>query len=431
KGLLKKNHVDVRELSAKKHDHLMSYVQALSHFSDLVLADVLNKSGLSVSNFLKYQSPPYRLKLDMMGRILNQDPNLYAQIQIQNPESLKVMKTFLKSAEQWTDLVEQKDMKSFEKKFQKASQYLSRYKRLAMEESDWLIEQLNRKKFLEEGVLKPMKPDKTYQLVVLGPENTFSSLAAKKYDSKAKIWYANTITEVFGWVQKGVIQKGIVPIENKMTGSVVETSDNLFESKLKIQESFELPIHHFLATLNKVQKSEIKTIYSHAQPIRQCRKYLKKHFPKVDFVSMPSTAAALKKVVSENLYDSAVICSEDAAKAFRMTLLAKNIEDYKLNSTRFVVIGKKEAPIKKSHRYKTSIAFYFSADAPGTLYQVLGEFAGANANMTKIESSANPQIPGGHVFYVDFEGHSTELYIKKMLSKIKKHVAVLKVLGSY
>lgn len=431
KDLLKKNHVEIRELTAKKHDHLMSYVQVLSHFSDLVLADVLSKSGLNVSNFLKYQSTPYRLKLDMMGRILDQDPNLYAQIQIQNFESLKVMNSFLNSAKQWTDLVEQKDMKSFEKKFQKISHYLDGYKRLAMEESDWLIGQLNRKKFLETAISKPIKPDKTYELVTLGPENTFSSLAAKKYNSKAKVWHANTITEVFQWVERGVIEKGIVPIENKMTGSVVETSDNLFESKLKIQESFKLPIHHFLATLNKTQKSTIKTIYSHVQPIRQCRQYLKTHLPNVDFVSMPSTAAALKKVASENLYHAAVICSEEALRAFGMAVLDKNIEDYKFNSTRFLIIGKKELPFKKNYNYKTSIAFYFSSDAPGTLHQVLGEFAEANVNMTKIESSANPQIPGGHVFYVDFEGHSNQLNIKKMLFNIKKQVAVLKVLGTY
>jgi len=431
KELLEKNKVDVRELSAKQHDHLMAYVQVLSHFSDLVLADALSKSGMRIGDFLKYQSPPYRLKLDMMGRILNQDPNLYAQIQIQNPESLKVMKEFLKSAKNWTEMVRKKDVKGFEKHFESASKYLGNYKRLAMEESDFLIEQLNRKKLVEEVHLEKIKPDRSYQLATLGPENTFSSLAAKKYNPKAKIWHAKSITEVFDLVKKGSIKKGIVPIENKLTGTVAEASDNLFESNLKIQEAMELPIHHFLVTLDEVDKKKIKTIYSHPQPIRQSRKYLKKHFPGANLVSMSSTAAALKKVVSENLYDAAVICSGEAAKAYRMVVLDKNIEDYSFNSTRFLVIGKKELPIRPNRKYKTSIAFYFSADKPGTLYQVLGDFAAAKVNMVKIESSANPTVPGGYVFYIDFEGHHDGLKIKKMLSKIRRHVVKLKVLGSY
>lgn len=279
--------------------------------------------------------------------------------------------------------------------------------------------------------MKSDKPDKSYSLATLGPENTFSSLAAKKYMPKGKIWHAKSITEVFDLVKKGTIKKGIVPLENKLTGSVAETSDNLFESNLKIQEALDFPIHHFLVALDKIPKNKIKTIYSHPQPIRQSRKYIRKHFPKANLISLSSTAAALDKVVSENLREAAVICSKEAAKALRITILSKNIEDYPFNSTRFAVIGKKELPFKKGKKYLTSIVFYFKKDAPGSLYQVLGEFAAAKVNMTKIESSANPAVPGGYVFFIDFEGSIQNPNVKKMLPKIRKHVATLKVLGSY
>ena len=146
---------------------------------------------------------------------------------------------------------------------------------------------------------------------------------------------------------------------------------------------------------------------------------------------MPSSGAALKKLISDERYDAAAICSEEAGKAFQMVVLNKNIEDYKFNATRFVVIGKKELPIKSNKKYKTSIAFYFSADKPGTLYKVLGEFAAEKVNITKIESQANPNVSGGYVFYIDFEGSTKEPKVKKMLSSIRQEVARLKVLGSY
>ena len=431
KELFEKNKVEVRELAPLEHDKLMAYVQVLSHFTELALAEALKNSGIKINDFLKYHSPAYRLKLDMMGRILNQDPNLYAQIQIQNPKSLKVMKEFLESAGKWTEIVKEKDVKKFEKKFQKVSEYLGNYKRLAMEESDWLIEQLNRRKSLEELSLKKSKPDKSYNLVTLGPENTFSSLAAKRYMPKGKIWHAESISEVFDLVEKGALKKGIVPIENKLTGTVVETSDNLFESNLKIQEEFNLPVHLFLVALDKISKNKIKTIYSHSQPARQCKNYLKKHFPKATVLTMPSSGTALKKLISDHRYDAAVICSEEAGKAFQMAVLDKNIEDFKANTTRFIVIGKKELPIKSNKKYKTYIAFYFSADKPGTLYKVLGEFAAEKVIMTKIESQANPNVLGGYVFYIDFEGSAKEPKVKRMLTNIRREVAQLKVLGSY
>ena len=150
---------------------------------------------------------------------------------------------------------------------------------MAMKESDWIIAQLNRK-VLSGTAYQPMpKANRPYQLAVLGPKNTFSSLAAKHYLPRATLWHAPTITDVFECVQKGVAHLGIVPIENKLTGSVAETMQNLFTSPLKIIESFAEPIHHCLATLDEKNPKKIKTIYSHAQPLKQCRLYLKKHSP--------------------------------------------------------------------------------------------------------------------------------------------------------
>lgn len=143
KQLLIKNKVDVQELTTRKHDSLMAYVQALSHFTEFVLADALSKSGIKINEFLKYQSPSYRLKLDLMGRILNQDPNLYAQIQIQNPNGLRAIQTFSASTKDFIKIIKKKDVKAFEKQFKKASKYLGNYKKAAMKESDYLIEQMN------------------------------------------------------------------------------------------------------------------------------------------------------------------------------------------------------------------------------------------------------------------------------------------------
>lgn len=431
--LLKKNKVDIHEMSAETHDDLMVYVQALSHFSDLVLADTLRASGMKINQFVKYQSPPYKLKLNMMGRILNQDPNLYAQIQIQNPNSLRVMNDFKKLTEVWIDLVKNKNTQHFEQRFKKISDYLGWYKEVAMEESNFLIEQMNRRRLADESasVAASILPDKKYDLATLGPEGSFSSLAARDYLPDSSVFYTPSIADVFDLIKKGKVKKGIVPIENKLTGSVTETAYQLFESDLPIQAEHTISIHHYLVSLSEVDPKKIKTIYSHAQPLQQCRKYLKDYFPTAALQSMPSTTAALKKLIADGDYSAAVICSKEAAESYKMHVIAENIEDYYFNETRFLVIGKEQAERKKEGKYKTSIAFYFSADALIRLYQVLGELNKAKVNMTKIESLANPEVPGGYVFYIDFEGSVDDPAIKKMLDNIKKLVKKVKVLGCY
>ncbi len=80
-----------------------------------------------------------------MGRILNQDPNLYAQIQFQNPDGLKVAESFLASMQDLIKIVGKKDTKAFVRQFKKASNYFGNYKRLAMKESDYLIDKMNLK----------------------------------------------------------------------------------------------------------------------------------------------------------------------------------------------------------------------------------------------------------------------------------------------
>lgn len=423
KNLLVSNDVIVRELTAKKHDELMAYIQVLTHFSELGLADVFRKSGMRIEEFLKYQSPVYRLELDMMGRILNQNPSLYGHIQTQNPESLRVMDALIDSLQAWRRLVEEKDLKGFERSFKRASRYLGAYKVEAMRESDFLLEQLTRRKLLEKVKSNPTKKIGSADLAALGPEYSFSSLAVKRYLPKTKVRYLNTITEVFESVSSGRVKRGFVPIENLLSGSVRETLQNLYDSKLQIQSVFDLPVHHFLVALDKVPAAKIKRIYSHAQPLGQCRAYLKKHFPKAKLMAMPSTTSALYELIHSGAYDSAVICSEQAANQFNMAVLDRNIEDSEVNKTRFALVSKKT--VKKGEL--TSIGFHFSADAPGTLYEVLAEFNRSKVNMTKIESLPNPKVPGGHLFFIDFEGKAEE----KMLGRIKALVADLKRFGSY
>ncbi|MBN2096700.1 prephenate dehydratase [Candidatus Peregrinibacteria bacterium] len=428
KDLLVKNKVIVKTLTSQKHDQLMAYVQVLTHFSDIALADTLRKSKIPIREMVTVQSPVYRLELDMMGRILHQDPQLYANIEMDNPLSTQVLEDFIDSCQKLKEIVSKKNGKQFINYFNACSRYLGPFAKEAMVESDRLIREMQ-----GSGVPQNPSPElaKQCDMAVLGPENTYSDIAAKRYDPKAKICFTSSINSIFDLICKGEIKVGFVPLENSLTGSVRETLDELYQENVWIEKVVSLPIHLSLIGIKKVPKKDIKFIYSHPQPFLQSRRYIRKHFPKAACIPVSSTAAALARVAKEKNPTAIAIGSEIAAKTYGLKVIGSSIEDNKTNTTYFAVIRKKSGKLNLKKACKTSIAFHFSKDSPGSLYTVLQDFAEAKINLTKIESRPNPKISGEYVFYTDFEGSIADLNVKKTLNRVRKRVAKLKVLGCY
>lgn len=91
------------------HDKAMSLVQGLMHFSELVVADVIRKSGLSGDDMEEFSSPVYQLITDLTARMLNQKPGLYGSIQAENPENEDVRERFVESAEEIREIVGDED----------------------------------------------------------------------------------------------------------------------------------------------------------------------------------------------------------------------------------------------------------------------------------------------------------------------------------
>ena len=427
KDILVKNKVNVRELSAMKHDKLMAYVQALTHFADIALADTFRKSGLSIKELMEFPSPVYRLEMDMMGRILNQNPKLYANIQIDNPLSAKVMNDFIASCQDLTKIVEEKKNSKFEKYFKINSEYLGDFASQAMIESDRLIDEITGSNI----PTNPFPPNggRQYNLAVLGPANSYSDMTARTKYPKKKLWYTASINEIFDLVLKGKIEHGLVPLENSLSGSVRETLDTLYSQNVWVSEVIAKPIDLILAGPKKVSLSKIKTIYSHPQPLIQAQDFLQKNCPKAVLIPLSSTSAALDRVARDQDPHSVAIGPVMGIRAHKLTSIVKSIQDQKNNITYFGLLSKKKLISKKAN--KTSIAITFKKDSPGSLLTILNLFGEEDINLTKLESRPNRQISGQYIFFIDLEGGMNDVKIKKTLKAIKRKVETFKVLGSY
>jgi prephenate dehydrogenase len=121
------------------HDKAMSIVQGLIHYSELVIGDVMRKSGLSEEDLEPFSTPIFQLLTDLTARMFNQKPELYGSIQSENPESENVRKMFAESAEELQDVIG--DKQKFAEKFEELGKEFDLEK--SQQRSDKVIEYLS------------------------------------------------------------------------------------------------------------------------------------------------------------------------------------------------------------------------------------------------------------------------------------------------
>jgi len=261
------------------------------------------------------------------------------------------------------------------------------------------------------------------KIIYLGPEGTFSHLAAlKKFGKKVEYRPIDSISDIFREVENSSADFGIVPIENSIEGFITYTEDMFFTSSLKICGEIVLNISHALLSNAKY----IKNIYSNPQVFAQCRTWILKNYPKANLISTQSTAKAALDAKKDKF--GACIGSKILASLYNLKIVASSIEDFPYNYTRFLVIGKNDSP--PSGKDKTSILFSLQ-DRVGILHDALAFFKKYNINLTKIESRPSKKKPWEYYFFVDFIGHRNSKKVQRALKELEKVCIFLKILGSY
>jgi len=130
-----------------------------------------------------------------------------------------------------------------------------------------------------------------------GPEATFTHQAALRSFGRGSAYVPmRTIADVFAEVDKGRADYGVVPIENSTEGVVNHTLDMFIDSRLSVCAELELPIQHYLLGHAKTYRGGegVTTLFSHYQPLAQCRQWLESHLPGVRVVEASSTSEAAR-----------------------------------------------------------------------------------------------------------------------------------------
>ena len=275
------------------------------------------------------------------------------------------------------------------------------------------------------------------RVAFLGPPGTFSEEALLSQPDLAagELVPIRSIPEVITEVDQGRADMAVVPIENAIEGSVTATLDTMaFEAspELLIQRELVLPIDMHLCAPPGTRLADVTTIVSIPHATAQCREWLSRKLPGVGVEAANSTAEAAKVVAETKPKGKAgtraAISTALASRLYGLEVLAEDIEDHPDNETRFVVIGP-GIPARTGHD-KTTIVVFQSQDRPGSLLEILGEFAVRAVNLTKLESRPTKRGLGHYCFFMDCEGHIQDGLVADVLRNLAaKHT--VRFLGSY
>lgn len=267
---------------------------------------------------------------------------------------------------------------------------------------------------------------KPLQAAYLGPEGTFTHVAAQKhFGQSVSLQPEDSIDAIFKAVESDQVHYGVVPVENSTAGMVAYTLDCLVNSSLFICGEMALPIHHQL--LSKAPDLEtIQKVLAHPQALSQCRHWLDTHLADRPREAVSSNGEAARLAVSDSAL--AAIAPHAASQRYQLSLLACNIEDVANNTTRFWILGKQQ--VAASGRDMTSIMVAIR-NSPGMLHRLVAPAAELGVDLVRIESRPSLRQAWDYNFFIDLKGHIDDSRISQLLAAIRREAVMLKVLDSY
>ncbi|MDQ3316328.1 MAG: prephenate dehydratase [Actinomycetota bacterium] len=264
------------------------------------------------------------------------------------------------------------------------------------------------------------------KVAYLGPEATFTHEAAlRSFGTSIELWPQTTVAEVFARVERGEAEHGVVPVENSMEGAVTHTLDELMNSPLKVCGEVYLPVSQNLISA-ETSPEKVDLVLSHPMALAQAASWLRRELPGARLEEVESTAEAARRSVFQP--GVAAVGSALAAEAHGLNVLARNIQEARTNTTRFIVLGRSWAA--RTGKDKTSVVFSVK-DRPGVLKDALSAFAVQGINLTRIESRPSRKRAWTYVFFADFTGHPDEEKVGRALEALEEHCPYVSLIGAY
>lgn len=276
--------------------------------------------------------------------------------------------------------------------------------------------------------------DNVLRAAYQGEIGAFSEVAAETLFPEAEPIARPSFEAVFDAVARGEVERGVIPIENSLFGSVHINYDLLREHDVRIVGEISIRIRHCLLGLKGVRFEDIRQVHSHPQALGQCREWLRANLPSAEAIPAYDTAGAARMLNAMQMQDSAAIASARAGAEYGLAILAEGIESNPNNFTRFLALSRSENASTGQDpgaSYKTTILYSLRENVPGALFKTLAVFALRDIDLIKIESRPLVGSPGNYLFYVDVAGHVENEPLARAIGHLEELSPTVTILGSY
>ncbi len=258
----------------------------------------------------------------------------------------------------------------------------------------------------------------------LGPDGSYSVLAAQKTCKGAQLILCKNFPEVIARLSSGEVDCAVIPIENSIQGGVLQNLDLLERENVFAVEECVLAIDHRLVVKKGVPLKDVTQIYSHEQAIGQCSEYLNKYFPNAQILFADSTAKSLQML---NEHTAGIVGGH--VKREDLTISEESISNEKNNFTRFLRLVRGDATPKNSEKLFCCTVL---KHRPGALLQLLKIFADGNVNLTRIESRPIKDVFGEYRFFIEFKGDISSPAVQELLRRVEQENSdKFRLLGAY
>lgn len=279
------------------------------------------------------------------------------------------------------------------------------------------------------------------KIAILGPAGTYSERAAKAFARRLGIETGQleliytTISDSLRRVQNNQADYAVIPVENMIDGLIGASLDALLEYQdfVKVYDEVHLPITHVLAVHPESNWEKVTRIYSHSSALNQCQRTLAELLPNAELIPVSSTAEAAGKVRLDPHRQSAAICNQEAARLENLKIVDREIQDYLVNETRFLVCALHDGIPTGNDR--TLMAVRYGTNQPGQLFQTAKCLAEQEIDLTFVQSRPYKIKPQEYVLIYEFIGHRSHPRVELALKNIEMQVRATdgwkKILGSY
>lgn len=221
----------------------------------------------------------------------------------------------------------------------------------------------------------------------------------------------------------------MIPIDNSVAGRVADIHHLLPTTTLNIVAEHFMRVRYDLLVLPGAQLKDLRTVHSHSHALGQCRTFITSN--RLTPVTAADTAGAAREIRDFGDKSRGAISPPMAASVYGLESIASDVEDTHDNTTRFIVLSRDAIRADVDESAVVTTFLFTVRNVPSALYKVLGGFATAGVNLTKIESYMENGRFEATMFLAEIDGHPDEGSVKQAFEELNFYSTDFKILGVF